>query len=288
MKGEEATMRIRKAWLTSAATVVAVLFAATAAMAHDSSSPTCTSGGLPVPIEVVDGTPCTVTAVDAALPNPVCKGQPGACTSECGPDYTGIQYEITGAVDYVATLVTADNTVVPSTCTSVYPPCKGDEKIGLGKYSCHEQAVKPKIVDNKFWIIVEGNKQAIQTSVAAKKYSKTLCSAILGLGVDAPVAPVTETLQHGECAVEFTMNSLTGTVLSAKLTPASVVAGCESPDMALDGTLDAKAVETLELVLNGETLGGGNYGNGFFNSGIGSCTTRVIGGRVYTWGKPCP
>ena len=270
-------MRTRKAWLTSAAMAVAGLFAATAAMASGSSSQSCTSGGLPVPIEVVDGTPCTVTQFDA-LNTPVCKGQFGACTSECGPDYTGIQYEITGAVDYVATLVTADNTVVPSTCTSVYPPCKGDEKIGLGKYSCHEQAVKPKIVDNKFWIIVEGNKQAIQTSVAAKKYSKTLCSAILGLGVDAPVAPVTETLQHGECAVEFTMNSLTGTVLSAKLTDGSPV----------DCAFFTNDVQDLAITLNGDPIGNVNYGNGHFNSGTGSCTTRVIGGRVYTWGKPCP
>ena len=39
-------------------------------------------------------------------------------------------------------LVTANNTVLVPSGFQVYPACDGDPVTGLGKYSCHEEAVK--------------------------------------------------------------------------------------------------------------------------------------------------
>jgi hypothetical protein len=218
-----------------------------------------------------------------------------------GPDcsrpggYTGIKYTNTGSsLDHAATLVTRNNTSifpVSPTGSQVYTECTGDPVSGLGKYSCHQKAVKINGIPagQSFWIIVPGQKAAIETSLAGKRNCSGVKSIpIIGLGLDAPAAPVTETLQHGVCAVEFTMNALTGTVQGAKLTPASLDLGCESPDMKDDGTLNGSPVENLELVLNGVSLGNSNFGSGYVNSGAASCTTRVVGGKVYTFGKPCP
>jgi hypothetical protein len=88
--------------------------------------------------------------------------------------------------------------------------------------------------------------------------------------------------------VEFTLDKFGGNVLSAKLTDASIQAGCQSPDMAPDGTLNPKSVEGLQLTLDGDDLGTGKFGDGYIQSGEQSCTTRIVGGKVYTWGSPCP
>jgi hypothetical protein len=50
-------------------------------------------------------------------------------------------------------------------------------------------------------------------------------------------------------------------------------------------------VTDLEVRLKddkGTTLGKGKFGDGYISTGGDSCTTRVIGGKVYTWGTPCP
>jgi hypothetical protein len=49
--------------------------------------------------------------------------------------------------------------------------------------------------------------------------------------------------------------------------------------------------EASALSLNIEGIGDlglGQFGDGYFSSGSNSCTTRVIGGNLYTWGSPCP
>jgi hypothetical protein len=73
-----------------------------------------------------------------------------------------------------------------------------------------------------------------------------------------------------------------------QLTPESVTAGC---------SLHQTSVENLKLevsdpaICGGDpscTLGAGKFGEGYVHSGSNSCTTRIIGGRMYSWGSPCP
>ena len=45
---------------------------------------------------------------------------------------------------------------------------------------------------------------------------------------------------------------------------------------------------TLKVGATAISLGEGQFGEGYVSSGTNSCTTRIIGGRVYTWGNPCP
>jgi hypothetical protein len=88
---------------------------------------------------------------------------------------------------------------------------------------------------------------------------------------------VTETLTHDDCAVEFTLDSVSGNVLSAKLTDSS------NPNC----TLRNDAVEDIDVTIDGQALGL-KFGQGFFQSGTSSCTTRIIGGRAISFGNPCP
>jgi hypothetical protein len=269
-------MRNRKLAFLCCAIVAAIgLLTAPVAMATGSSSTSCSA--FTPNIVVVEG-PCPVSDPG----NPACSSQ---------GQFTGIKYQNTGSyADHLATLVTRNNNVSVATGNQSYAACGGDPVTGLGKLSCHEKAVKvnPNSQTIAFWVVVDGSKEAIETSIVAKKGSCVQTKAITGLGLDAPAAPVTETLQHGQCAVEFTLNALTGTVVTAKLTPASVALGCESPDMTTDGILNGKPAEALELFLNGVSLGNTNFGQGYVNSGPASCTTRIVGGKVYTWGSPCP
>jgi hypothetical protein len=248
----------------------------------------------PLTIDVTDG-PCTVAQFD--LGSPVCKPE-STCVDDCGNDYTGIEYTIGTTVDYVATLVTANNTVSPATGNVEEPtPCKGDSSTGLGKYSCHEKAVKIDYADRqKFWVVVKDNKQPLMTSVVAKKYSNTYCAAVLGFGLDSVAAPVTQILTHCTdpevsstcCSVEFTLDQIGGSALKAKFTQESLDNDCSSPEMKADGTILGQPIGNLELVLDGRSLGSANYGIAELNSGDTSCTTKIIGGKVYTYGKPCP
>lgn len=220
------------------------------------------------PVDAAPGVtgPCPVTSVN-----------PTECAASGA--YTGIQYEVTGGAQYVAALATADNVVVSG--GTRHAACVGDPYTQLGKQSCHEQAISFGCTGGDsftFWVVVEGKKDPIPQSVAARRGYCVKSVAVAGLGLDAPAAPVTETLQHGACAVEFTLNALTGTVLGAKLTP-------ESPESC---SLITGSVENLELKLGDTPLGFAQFGNGYVQSGTASCTTRIIGGRVYTWGSPCP
>jgi hypothetical protein len=203
---------------------------------------------------------------------------------ECGSsgDYTGVMYQNTGSyADHLATLVTRNNIVSVATGNQSYDACDGDPVTGLGKLSCHEKAVKVNPADQTtaFWIVVDGYKQGIETSVVAKKGSCVKSFPVVGLGLGSAVAPVTETLTHGQCAVVFTLDSASGSVLNAQLTQDSIDAGCN---------LINDSVENLEVKLGSQTLGFGQFGSGYVQTGSTSCTTRIIGGRVYSWGSPCP
>jgi hypothetical protein len=205
---------------------------------------------------------------------------------------TGIRYEnfTSGDLNHVAVLVTANNDVLVPSSTQVIKNCDGDPVTGLGKRACHENAVKLNGVPRlgKVWVVVDGAiKTALPTTIATKPTpnSNTVkCFSILGLGLDsAPVAGVTETLSHRDpvtgklCSVEFTLDSAGANVLAAKLTP----------DSDPDCDLRVDKVEDVEITIGGQPHKL-KFGQGYLQSGLNSCTTRVIGGRVYSWGSPCP
>jgi hypothetical protein len=189
---------IEKAFLSCAIVAAAGLLDARVALATGGSCNNPMGGTITV-VSVPPGStePGACTVEDPAAP---------ACASSGG--WTGIEYQVTGgsATDVVSTLVTVNNTVLPN---QVYlsagyylkDPCTvpnggGDPTTGLGKYSCHERALRVKVgpitlPDSSpaqgFWVLVKGNKQPIPTTIAQKRGvcpNKTV--AILGLGLDIP------------------------------------------------------------------------------------------------------
>ena len=279
MKGDEVAMRTRSAFLSYAVAAAGLLLVATTAHAWNTK---CTANNFT--FTVIAG-PCPI----ADPSNPVCGGSGG---------YTGIQYQMsgTGTPDAIATLVTANNTVLSPPATQVFAPCVGDSATGLGKYSCHEEAVRVSPDANKaFWVIVSGSKLPIETSIAVKKGYNVKSAAIVGLGLDAPDACVsscggfhpdqtlkkTETLVFKGCAVTFVLDLTSGEVISAANDPTQSTSQNCSPLIVDD-------VSSLEVFYHGQSLGLGDFGDGMLATGSTSCTTRVIGGRLYTWGSPCP
>lgn len=211
--------------------------------------------------------------------------------------FTGIKYKNATSThfNHVATLVTRNNQVVQPSGSQVITGCKGDPVTELGKRSCNVSALKINGVpaSGEFWVVVAGRSLPIETTIATKAGSTIKCFAIAGLGVSASsdelVQQVQRVTSQDGCAVDFVVDTLTGAPVSAKLTPESVAAGCESPTIATDGaTINAADVSTVEVKLGGQSLGAGKFGDGYLRSGTNSCTTRIIGGRVYTWGNPCP
>lgn len=283
-------MRNLKAAFLSCAVVAATgLLATPAAMATGSScssfNPTVTITSLPV------GAPPGATG-----PCPVTSANPTQCAAS-GP-YTGIRYKITGSPDHVATVVTANNVVLSVPGNQFYAACVGDSVTGLGKQSCHERAVKvnPNPYTGEFWLVVDKARAPILQSLAAKKGSCTKSFAVTGLGFEVnpfQTAQKTETVNFKGCAVDFAYDVVTGAVQSAQLNIAQslpVCQGGEQPGTCCSHVIESD-VSNLSLNLNIPgigPLGAGQFGDGYISSGVNSCTTRVIGGRVYTWGSPCP
>lgn len=281
-------MRSRNLAFLSCAVVAAVgLLAAPAAMATGFS---CNSFN---PSVTVTAGPCPVTDANAT----------GGCQpQESITGFTGIKYRVTGNADYIAALVTANNTVVSS--GRVYPGCPasgsgGDPVTDLGERSCHEQTVtlgcNAVNATTDFWIVVQGRKAAVLQSIAVKRNSCVKSFAIAGLGYDVnpfQQTQKTETVNFKGCAVTFTYDVISGAVINAVQEPPPLSTKPACVGTQNDGTCCAfnggEDVSLLELTLNGHSLGTGQFGQGYVSSGQNSCTTRVIGGRVYTWGSPCP
>jgi hypothetical protein len=274
-------MRIRdKAFVSGAVVAVVGLLSAPAAMATGSYS--CSSFYAGAGVSAVAG-PC-----------PVASANPAACEpSGSYTGFTGIKYRVTGSPEYIAALVTANNTVVSAGQTSA--ACVGDSATGLGKQSCHEKAVAfgCNVATAEFWIVVTGQKTAVLQSVALKKSSCIKSFAVPGLGSDSnpfQTARKTETVNFKGCAVDFVFDPVTGAVVSAQLNTAESKPVCSGTEAA--GTCCSPVVQQdvsqLQLYLGTQPLGAGVFGDGYVSSGTNSCTTRVIGGRVYTWGSPCP
>jgi hypothetical protein len=278
-------MRSKKmAFLCCAIVATMGLLGSPLAMANGYDS--CSTFNGAASVQVVAG-PCPV-----AGPNPE-TAAPTGCTAS-GP-YTGIKYRVTGSPSSIAALVTENNTVVSG--GQVYPACVGDPGTGLGKYSCNEKTVVLGCGSSTatFWVVVEGKKTALPQSVALRKNSCVKSFPVLGLGTDTnPFQQVqkTETVNFKGCAVDFVFNSVTNAVDSATLNlDQSSKPACVGGEPA--GTCCSEVIATdankLKLTLDGfGDLGAGVFGEGYVSSGTNSCTTRVIGGRVYSWGSPCP
>lgn len=289
--------RKKTAFLSCAAVATVALLAAPAAMATGYS---CSSFYSAANVTVVAG-PC-----------PVDSKNPSGC-STAGP-YTGIRYKVEGSPSYIAALVTANNAVV-STNYRVYPACQGDPATDLGEQSCHEKAVtfNCTTATTYIWIVVEGRRGPVLQSVALKNNKGCVKSfAVTGLGYEISqfqATAATESVDFKGCVVDFVTDPLTGAVLSASWNrdKSTIKDECPAPPYGTNppdpGSCCSNPisfdVSKLSIGVNDSrfgnctaqnpcSLGFGQFGSGYVSSGTNSCTTRVIGGRVYTWGSPCP
>jgi hypothetical protein len=191
-----------------------------------------------------------------------------------------------------------------------YPPCQGvggGHDAGFGRGSCHEQAINlsTKRRVSKFKVLLAGLRHPSPTSVAAlddddRRYhhddDDVEACTILGLGLEAgphadQVTQKKEAVNFKGCVVEFTRDAVTEEVESARLVTTTSSSGepCESPTLdPKDRTIEPLPAGDVEVILGGQRLGFGKIGKGYVSTGTESCTTRVIGGRLYTWGSPCP
>ncbi len=244
-------------------------------------------------------TSCTTTngwSITAAGPTsgPCSAGSPDTCTT--------ITYAIPGigvlqpSADHVATLVHVD--VVPfmlqPAASKFAPACGvGDTTTDFGIYACHEQPVRLNAGGTKndqFSVTAQGTWLPIKTTVLVKKGKSIGSCELVGLGPQPTpvVAPVTEVLTHAGCAVQFTLDGVTGAVVSAALLPGPKPScGSGGPSSSCCSLL-VNDVGELQITLGNQTLGFANFGNGYVESGTASCTTKIVGGKVYTFGSPCP
>ena len=123
---------------------------------------------------------------------------------------------------------------MPPANSQVYGACVGDPETGLGRQSCHEQAIRFNCATNTttFWVVVQGQKTATQQSVAAKKGYCVKSVAVNGLGFDVnpfQQAQKTETVNFKGCAVTFQYSVATGEVTSAAPIPPSPASRLRHP-----------------------------------------------------------
>jgi len=294
-KGDEGTMRTKMRFLSAASLAALTVLAATAApaMAAEPLPMACTSVGTGAfRIEVIEG-PCLVSN----------ENSPACAASGL---FTGIKYRISGAPPYIVTLARYDTVVSGATGNIVYAPGVGDSVTGFGRLVYHERAVRlnSAVSTTDFWLVVQGTKAPVLESFLAKKgtYRAESCM-IAGLGVDRDTADhptdstdacvpgcgnfhpdqvlkATEVLTFKGCSVIFRYDIVTGQVIDAHLT-----------DDSVECDFFTANVGDLQVTLNvsgGGSLGLGKFGDGYISTGTESCTSRIIAGRVYTWGSPCP
>jgi hypothetical protein len=268
-------MRNREASFLGAIAAAAVLLAGTAVSAQEPLPlTTCTTS---------NETTFTVTSGPSFVP---CEG-PGV--TQC----TEIEYQVSPSQYEVFALAGKGVVeVLGGGEPFVAEPCEGIDQFGQG--ACHQQAIRTYPDEGRrFKIVVAGERRPGPSSVAVNLGDGVFFACeILGIGVENTPNPdqVTQTKEEVDfkgCVVEFTRDARTGEVVEARLTEDSVE-GCQSPFLE-EGILRPQPVGDLEIKLrDGRSLGRGKFGDGYISTGEESCTTRVIGGKVYTWGKPCP
>ncbi len=289
-------MRTSRAFFSSAFVTAAICLAASAGLAGDRDhvgSNVQTPAPPPPPTSCVAGNftvsvsrgpllvSCTATATNPS----------GQCTE--------IEYAVTGGIpDHVAALEGVGIQYVIGPGNQWYAPGVGDPVTDIGEHSVHEQAAKfnPNASVQKFSIGVAGVRNPSPTTVATKKgYNVSLCR-ILGMGLENVTSPFqttqkVDTKVFKGCAVSFVLDPTTGQVVSAALdldaSSKPLCKGGEQPGTCCSDLL-TNDISALEISLGGTSLGTPKFGNGYISSGENSCTSYVIGGRVYSWGSPCP
>ena len=214
----------------------------------------------------------------------------------------------------------------PTSSNVVNAPCVGDSATNSGVGSCHEQAIRynpDDVADGPFWFVVPGVRQLSATTLTLKSNKIDRCE-ILGVGdlMDENTLPAgcvpscgnfdedqsiikTEVIDFDGCKARFDFDLNNGSVLQfggvcdntvftginvayccAEYYPDDATCGadCEFPAFYdLDDEDDPIIVELPDGT--GVPL---RFGDGLITIGTGTCSCRVIGGRVYCWGKPCP
>jgi hypothetical protein len=262
-------MRNRKAFLSVAVSAAAVLLATSSAVSQLAPEKSCEVGDVEF----------TVTSGPTFVP---CDFGDGQCTE--------IEYQVVPPRETVYALQ-GKGVVGLSNGGEIFGPCEGVG--GFGQGSCHQQAVAANPdLSGKFRITLTGVRRPSPTSVASSIDPLQACE-ILGVGLENSPNPdetvlTTETVDFKDCVVEFFRDAATGEVVRAQITRDSPEA-CTSPFLGDARTLLPQPVGDLEVKLrDGTSLGRGKFGDGYLSTGLESCTTRIIGGKVYTWGKPCP
>jgi hypothetical protein len=229
-------------------------------------------------------------------------------------------------LDYLYSGISTDPYVGPSSSNAIAAPCEGDSSLQMGEGVCHQQAVRfnPNDVANgEFWVAVPGLRELTVTTLSAKgngpKIERcqtvgvgdlmevedsevALCVASCGNFDPNQTITKTEILDFKGCKAKFEFNLATGEVVDFGLAPAQCSDSTCCQDNPLDpycctpGTPDCcKEVDffTTQLTLEAQGVPGfdpkdATFGDGLINIGPDSCSCRVIGGRVYCWGKNCP
>jgi hypothetical protein len=293
-------MRFKRAFLSCAAVAALGLLAAG----------TATAGGghhYPPPPPPPPADDCSSTPIPQPAPPPTsCSTGQYTITVTSGPSFvscdspsgqcTEIEYTVDGNPDRVAALAGVGIQYVDGPGAGWYPPCVGDKSTDFAEKSCHEQVAKftPTNV-HAFKIGLDGQRSSGPTTVVTKKGSTIGSCRIVGIGLEGVAGQfqtmqTTETVTFEGCAIDFVHDS-SGAVLSATFDaekssrPACSDSGADPLNCCSE--IVVKNVDKLLLELDGMPLGYGQIGDGYVSSGVHSCTTRIIGGRVYTWGSPC-
>jgi hypothetical protein len=252
-------MLFRKAFLSVAVLAGGlVVAAASMAPAADPPGPAPTSCAVPgfFAAQVV-GAPTFVSCTDSST---------GQCT-EITYTVTTTDFQSTDhalALEGLGLAYVKNDAGVPcgSSC-AIFPACEGDNLTGIGKYACHEQAVRVNANASKsttFTIGLVGQRSASPTSIGYKKGRSAATCRILGIGLESAGNPlatfteeVTETL-GGKCKVIARTNKHTGvtTVVEADNNPQECEVsgpfpvGSVTVQVNTDGTDDAGPIALSE------------------------------------------
>jgi hypothetical protein len=281
--------------------VAAVAMVATPAAAQNPTPPEfCSLGNWTVDVDFYGYVDCTVPN-DPQNASQLVADPDGLCT--------GVQYSVTGNKPIAQAAVLAYNPAFlydgayakaiagPSNSNVVNDPCVGDSSTNSGIGSCHENAIRynpEDVADGPFWFVVDGRREFSATTLTLKSNKLDRCE-ILGVGdlvdeEDEALGPCVascgnfdpnqtivkeEVLDIKGCRAKFVFNTLNGQLIDF---------------INLDGTCDSVEydITQFDFLVDGESIGEGLFGEGLFSAGSGTCSCRVIGGRVYCWGKPCP
>jgi hypothetical protein len=293
-------MRTTSKAFLSCAILAAALLAAGGAMAADPDPlapqyKTCSAAGITV----------TTTGPEACGSNTCVTYN---VTSTATPDHAGT------FVRAEATLLSISGSPSVTTCNTATSAASGDGSFGLGaNLLCHEKFIRWNNQTAKaksFTYQVDGVRKPIITSVVMKKGNNQGTCQMVGVGfLDDTVggacvsscgnfAPKQTILKEEvlrfrtgsgkECFARFARDLATGQVVESE----TGLDDRSHPDC--DFVRDD--VTNVQLLLNGRPIGAtpgdpdalGQHGDGILSTGSESCTTRIIGGRVYSWGDPCP